>query len=128
MAGVANAAGYVLNYSAGTYQRKINSLNGYYDQLGKHLEQLNTYYEQMKEFWTDDAASKKFMKTIADKINEVETAMQDCWNTSAQYQKVVDDMTNAGATVDKVVEDIDASTKQAADVAGAVASIAGLIV
>ena len=44
-------AGYILKYSAGTYQRKISALEGYYSQLVTHLEQLNTLQGQMKDFW-----------------------------------------------------------------------------
>ena len=43
-------AGYILKYSAGTYQRKISALEGYYSQLVTHLEQLNTLQGQMKDF------------------------------------------------------------------------------
>ena len=89
-------AGYILKYSAGTYQRKISALEGYYSQLVTHLE--------------------------------VKDRMDDCKNTNLQYQQVVDDLTNAGSTVDNIVSDVKDASKAATDAAGAAASIAGLIV
>ena len=118
-------AGYILKYSAGTYQRKISALEGYYSQLVTHLEQLNTLQGQMKDFWDGSASS---MNLISDKINEVKDRMDDCKNTNLQYQQVVDDLTNAGSTVDKIVSDVKDASKAATDAAGAAASIAGLIV
>ena len=55
-------AGYILKYSAGTYQRKISALEGYYSQLVTHLEQLNTLQGQMKDFWDGSASSTEYMK------------------------------------------------------------------
>ena len=66
-------AGYILKYSAGTYQRKISALEGYYSQLVTHLEQLNTLQGQMKDFWDGSASSTEYMNLISDKINEVKT-------------------------------------------------------
>ena len=54
-------AGYILKYSAGTYQRKISALEGYYSQLVTHLEQLNTLQGQMKDFWDGSASSTEYM-------------------------------------------------------------------
>ena len=89
-------AGYILKYSAGTYQRKISALEGYYSQLVTHLEQLNTLQGQMKDFWDGSASSAEYMNLISDKINEVKNRMEDCKNTNIQYQQVVDDLANAG--------------------------------
>ena len=100
-------AGYILKYSAGTYQRKISALEGYYSQLVTHLEQLNTLQGQMKDFWDGSASSTEYMNLISDKIN---------------------DLTNAGSTVDNIVSDVKDASKAATDAAGAAASIAGLIV
>ena len=91
-------AGYILKYSAGTYQRKISALEGYYSQLVTHLEQLNTLQGQMKDFWDSSASSAEYMNLISDKINEVKNRMEDCKNTNIQYQQVVDDLANAGST------------------------------
>ena len=71
-------AGYILKYSAGTYQRKISALEGYYSQLVTHLEQLNTLQGQMKDFWDGSASSAEYMNLISDKINEVKNRMEDC--------------------------------------------------
>ena len=109
-------AGYILKYSAGTYQRKISALEGYYSQ------------GQMKDFWDGSASSTEYMNLISDKINEVKDRMDDCKNTNLQYQQVVDDLTNAGSTVDNIVSDVKDASKAATDAAGAAASIAGLIV
>lgn len=119
-------AGYILKYSAGTYQRKISALEGYYTQLQGHLEQLETYQEQMKEFW--DGSSAEYISLIGEKINEVKDRMADCKNTNIQYQQVVDDLGNAGNTVDSVVSDIKAASQATSDAAGTAASIIGLIV
>ena len=121
-------AGYILKYSAGTYQRKISALEGYYSQLVTHLEQLNTLQGQMKDFWDGSASSAEYMNLISDKINEVKNRMEDCKNTNIQYQQVVDDMANAGSTVDNIVSDVKDASKAATDAAGAAASIVGLIV
>ena len=121
-------AGYILKYSAGTYQRKISALEGSYSQLVTHLEQLNTLQGQMKDFWDGSASSAEYMNLISDKINEVKNRMEDCKNTNIQYQQVVDDLTNAGSTVDNIVSDVKDASKAATDAAGAAASIAGLIV
>ena len=58
-------AGYILKYSAGTYQRKISALEGYYSQLVTHLEQLNTLQGQMKDFWDGSASSTEYMNLIS---------------------------------------------------------------
>lgn len=121
-------AGYILKYSAGTYQRKIDALEGYYSQLGTHLDRLNALHEKMKEFWDGSASSTEYMNLIRDKIRDVQKAMDDCKNTNIQYQQIVDDLKNAGTQVDSVVSDIASATKEVADVAGEAASIAGMIV
>ena len=121
-------AGYILKYSAGTYQRKISALEGYYSQLVGHLEQLNALQEQMKEFWDGSSSSVAYMNLIGDKINEVKARMDDCNNTNIEYQQIVDDLSNAGATVDNIVSDVQAASKATADAAGAAAGIIGLIV
>lgn len=121
-------AGYILKYSAGTYQRKISALEGYYSQLVTHLEHLNTLQGQMKDFWDGSASSAEYMNLISDKINEVKNRMEDCKNTNIQYQQVVDDLANAGSTVDNIVSDVKDASKAATDAAGAAASIVGLIV
>lgn len=119
-------AGYILKYSAGTYQRKISALEGYYSQLTAHLEELNNLHGKMKEFW--DGSSAEYMALIGDKINEVKDRMNDCKNTNLQYQQIVDDLGNASGTVDSVVSDIKAATQEVADTTAKVASIAALIV
>lgn len=121
-------AGYILKYSAGTYQRKISALDGYYSQLLNHLEALTTLQNQMKEFWDGSESSAQYVGLIGDKINEVKNRMDDCKNTNIQYQQVVDDLANAGSTVDNIVSDIKDASKAVTDAAGAAASIAGLIV
>ena len=121
-------AGYVLKYSAGTYQRKISALDGYYSQLLTHLDSLITLQDQMKEFWDGSESSAQYVGLIGDKINEVKNRMDDCKNTNIQYQQVVDDLANAGSTVDNIVSDVKDASKAVTDAAGAAASIAGLIV
>ena len=121
-------AGYVLKYSAGTYQRKISALDGYYSQLLNHLDALTTLQDQMKEFWDGSESSAQYVGLIGDKINEVKNRMDDCKNTNIQYQQVVDDLANAGSTVDNIVSDVKDASKAVTDAAGAAASIAGLIV
>ena len=121
-------AGYILKYSAGTYQRKISALEGYYSQLVTHLDQLQNLQEQMKDFWDGSASSAEYMRLIGEKINEVKNRMDDCKNTNIQYQQVVDDLSNAGSTVDNIVSDVKSASQATSDAAGAAASIIGLIV
>lgn len=82
----------------------------------------------MKDFWDGSASSAEYMNLISDKINEVKNRMEDCKNTNIQYQQVVDDLANAGSTVDNIVSDVKDASKAATDAAGAAASIVGLIV
>lgn len=121
-------AGYILKYSAGTYQRKISALEGYYTQLQGHLEALEDLQSHMKDFWDGSESSAQYVGLIGDKINEVKNRMDDCKNTNIQYQQVVDDLSNAGSTVDNIVTDVKDAAKQVTDTAGAAANIAGLIV
>ena len=67
-------AGYILKYSAGTYQRKISALEGYYSQLVTHLEQLNTLQGQMKDFWDGSASSTFFCHCFALSILKLNSA------------------------------------------------------
>lgn len=121
-------AGYVLKYSAGTYQRKISALEGYYSQLVTHLDQLTNLQEQMKDFWDGSASSTEYMNLITDKINEVKDRMDDCKNTNLQYQQIVDDLANAGSTVDNIVSDVKDASKATSDAADKASTIVGLIV
>lgn len=120
-------AAYNLKYSAGTYQRKINALNGYYSQLNTHLEQLETYREQMKNFWDGTDSSQEYYNHIGEKIREVKKAMEDCKITNLKYQEIVEDLKNASGQVDNVVADIKEATKEVVDVAADAAKIAGMI-
>lgn len=121
-------AGYVLKYSAGTYQRKISALEGYYSQLVTHLDQLTTLQGQMKDFWDGSSSSTEYMNLITEKINEVKDRMDDCKNTNIQYQQIVDDLANAGSTVDNIVSDVKDASKATSDAAEKSATIVGLIV
>lgn len=118
-------AGYIIKYTAGTYQRKIDTLKGYYTTLGTHLGELEKYKEQLKDFW--DGSSADYMQLLGEKVREVKSRMNDCNNTILQYEKVVADMGNAKSTVDEAVSDAAGAAKTVAEVAGTAAKIAALL-
>jgi uncharacterized protein YukE len=120
-------AEYILKYSAGVYQRKIDTLSSYYSTLQGHLETLNTFHTKMQDFWEGDNASKEMYDLIHEKILDVQKAMEDCNNLNLQYQKIVSEQMNTSNTIDSVVTDLKEATKQVVEVAGTAAKIAALI-
>ena len=94
----------VAKYRKLDYQLKIDILEGYYKDLGTHLDSLEEYKEEIKEFWTGDENSEQIYTVLSDMIRSVRRAMERTQTTIDMCKRIIEELDSTGNVVSDVIE------------------------
>lgn len=85
---------FVLHYSKGVYQNKINEIENFIKRLDDHLVTLRDYRSQIGNFW-DDENARQAGKDLDILIRQVTNAQERARDMLGVYNKIVQDLDNA---------------------------------
>ena len=85
---------FVLNYTAQTYQNKINAITDLLERLSSHLATMKDLRSQVYNFWDDDLA-REACQDLDIMIRQVENTQERTLDLLNLYRGIVDDMSNA---------------------------------
>lgn len=89
-------------YTKSQYLAKIDALEGYKEQLNRHLAVLEGYRDQIYDFWNDDKA-KQVYNTLNKAIRNVRVMLDRTDEALIMHRKSVDSMTGIGSIVDDTI-------------------------
>ena len=95
---------FILNYSKAEYQAKITELEGYYAQLGQHLERMENLKSEMFNYWNDEAARKAGL-ILSSEIRSVRSAMDSTSDMMNFYKSAVEKFNGTIASIQDLLDE-----------------------
>lgn len=90
-----------LKYAKSFYDAKFQELEGYENQLARHLQTLEGLKNRIDEAWDSDTA-KKYIKDITLQIIAVRNAQNDVAELKNQYQQWTKELNSQSNIVDNL--------------------------
>lgn len=85
----------IINYTEAQYKAKIIELEGYFQQLERHLTRMEELKQGMGSFWNDENA-RKAGENLYSQIRQVINSMDRTQDMINFYKSSVESLTNVG--------------------------------
>lgn len=94
----------VIKYTKAQYQSKIDELEAYYNELARHLTNLENLKSQMFDFWNDENA-RKAADSLVNTITKVKGEMNYTREMIIMYKNIVAKLDSTNASMSDFLEE-----------------------